>query len=90
VGELSGADNLPSTLETLRPDLLLLEWELPGWHTEKLMATLQATSTRPVVIVLGNQSHFRDLAFSAGADAFVSKSDPPERLLAALRNVMRR
>jgi DNA-binding NarL/FixJ family response regulator len=37
------------------------------------------------VIALSGRSEARLAALSAGADAFVSKGDPPERLLAAIR-----
>jgi CheY-like chemotaxis protein len=41
------------------------------------------------VIVLSGQPEVRRTALAAGADAFVSKADPPEQLLAALRSANR-
>jgi len=38
------------------------------------------------VITLSGRQETRIAALAAGADAFVSKEDPPERLLAAVRN----
>ena len=86
VGECLQADTLPNQVEMQHPDLLLLDWDLPGLDVSQLPA-LSATGDRLWVIVLGVQPEAEKIAMAAGADAFLSKADPPERLLAALQQI---
>lgn len=89
VGEVSAAQELLSQMESLQPDLLLLEWELPG-HRNGLLANLRTLSPDLSILVLSNRPELRGTVLSAGADAFVGKVDAPEQLLATLRNMVRK
>jgi len=75
--------------KTTCPDLVLLDWELPGLAGPRLLITLRATCPDLLVIVLSGRPGAQRAALAAGADAFASKSDPPERLLAATGRVAR-
>jgi DNA-binding NarL/FixJ family response regulator len=86
VGECLQADTLSNQVEMLHPDLLLLDWDLPGRSTSQLPA-LSTSRGRPWVIVLGVRPEAEKAALAAGADAFLSKADPPERLLAVLQQI---
>jgi DNA-binding NarL/FixJ family response regulator len=88
VGEVSEAQNLLSQVQSLQPDLILLEWELPG-RSNGFLAQLHALNLDSHVIVLSSQPELREAVLSAGAEAFVSKADAPEQLLATLRNLVR-
>ena len=85
VGEATDGDDLLSRVETTLPDVVLLGWELPGLTTTDYLSLLRRIRPDLLVIALSVRSEARTAALSAGADAFVSKGDPPERLLAALR-----
>ena len=65
-------------------DLVLLAWELPGLAGVGGLPALRRLCPELSVIVLSGRPEARQAALSAGADAFVSKSDPPDRLLAAI------
>jgi DNA-binding response OmpR family regulator len=84
VDEASGAETLLSHVAAGCPDLVLLDWGLPGMAGEDLLVALRQTCTALTIIVLSGQPEAEADALRAGADAFVSKSDPPERLLAAI------
>lgn len=84
VGEVTEADHLFARVHALAPDLLLLEWELAGRSPVQLFLDLRRLDRPLRIIVLGNQPQVGEAALRAGADAFVSKSDPPERLLHTL------
>ena len=72
--------------QTLQPDIVLLDWEPPGPPVSELISVLQMSGASPQVLVLSSQSgRQREAALTAGADAFVSKGEPPKRLLTALR-----
>lgn len=83
VGLLESLDSLPGTVERLQPDLVLIDWDLAATHPAALTA-IHALRPRVTIVALGVQPELRQQALSTGADAFVSKSDPAERLLQAL------
>ena len=53
---------------------------------EDLLMALRAACPALAVIVLSGQPEAEGSALAAGADAFVSKADPPEQVLAAIRS----
>ena len=89
VGEAADVDEALSTVATLRPDAVLLEWELPrqprAQEGSLVVKRLRAASPGSLVIALSGLPEARHEALAAGADGFVSKGDPPERLLSAVR-----
>jgi DNA-binding NarL/FixJ family response regulator len=89
VGEAAEAEDLLTQVEAVCPDLVLLDWRLQGLAADDLLAALRAACPDLCVIALGGRPEAGRAALAAGADAFVSKADPPERLLAAVRLVQR-
>lgn len=93
VGEAAEANVLLTIAETVVPDLLLLDWELPGARAgdggQRLLRRLHKCCPRVAVIVLSGRPESAIQAMDAGADYFVSKADPPESLLYAVREVRR-
>jgi DNA-binding NarL/FixJ family response regulator len=87
VGEVVAAEDLLALARALRPDVILLEWELPGGPVQDLLAILRAHAPELSVIVLGRQPGFAQTALVAGADAYVSKANGPEQLLEALHSL---
>jgi DNA-binding NarL/FixJ family response regulator len=91
--EISGVSNsreLMAWLDIEGPNvILLLDWALPDGPVTALLAALRARAVRPKVIVLGSAPDQRRAALAAGADGFVTQSDPPRRLLSAIRNVQK-
>ena len=85
VGEAADSQELLAQLEHLRPDIIILDPELPGWPSTRLSDALGGLDRRPKVIVLGLHREPVQAALAAGAEAFVSKGDPPRRLLTAIR-----
>ena len=84
VGEASNAQDLVTQTSAKRPDLVLLDWTLPGLHDDGTLCTLRQICPDVSVIVLSGRPEAQKPALAAGANAFVSKVDPPERLLAAI------
>jgi DNA-binding NarL/FixJ family response regulator len=84
VGEVSNAEDLLAQIEASCPDLILLDWELPGVAGGDLLSALRAACPDLLLIVLSGRTEVRRATLDAGADAFVCKCDPPERLLAAI------
>ena len=84
VGEAVNAAELLQQFERACPDALLLGWELPGMAMDRLMAILRSSCPETLVIALSGRLEAQRTAIETGADAFVSKSSPPEQLLAAI------
>jgi DNA-binding NarL/FixJ family response regulator len=90
VGEAVDATDLLDMVRRRHPDLVLLDWELPGRKVQDLLSLLHSTRPDLMVIALSGRPEVRRSALDAGAHAFVSKGDPPERLLAAIRDASRK
>jgi DNA-binding NarL/FixJ family response regulator len=84
VGEAVDADDVLAKVRTTGPDLILLEWELPGPVGADLLSALRGICPGLFIVALSGRPEARRAALAAGADAFVSKAEPPERLLATI------
>lgn len=84
LGEAEDRAGLLAWLHGACPDLLLLDWELPGFQADDLTQEIKRLCPRLRVVALSSHPCALHAALAAGADAFVSKGDPAEKLLAAL------
>lgn len=89
VGEAVDAQELLDQAQTLCPDLVLMDWSLPGLPQVDLLRRLRQACPSAVIIVLSGRLEARPASLQAGADAFVSKVDPPARLLEAINDFCR-
>ena len=85
VGTASEAASLRALLRTAQPDLLLLDWDLPGYAPSSLLIEAKRLGSPPHVILLGKDLNVKQAALAAGADAFILRGDLPDELLAAVR-----
>jgi DNA-binding NarL/FixJ family response regulator len=90
LGEAVDATGLLDWVSVVCPDLVLLDWELPGLDTGELLDSIRGNCGRVKVVALSGRPEARREAIAAGVDEFVSKGDPPERLLDTLRRCARR
>ena len=88
VGETADSQELLDQIELTRPDLVLLDWDLPGDSGGDLIPDLRQTACQPRVIVLGVRQESAPAALDAGANKFVCKAEQPSRLLAAIYDVL--
>ena len=86
-GEVANAGDLLTQLTSECPGVVLLSWELPGLMTAGSVSALRAACPGLAVVALSGRPEACRTALAAGADAFVSKSDPPECLVAAIEAV---
>ncbi len=89
VGEASDATEAISLARALRPDVVLMEVELPGVSgitaTEKLRGAAQHSAV--VIFTLRDDAATQERARAAGAAAFVAKHRTEGALLATIRGV---
>ena len=87
VGETGTAESLLESAAASAPDLVLLDWDLPGLTVNGTLSQLRARFPNLRVIALSARPERRALALAGGADAFVSKVEAPTHLRAALRSL---
>lgn len=82
-GSLTG---ILERMDDLRPDLLLLDWDmrLPVLNGA-MIQTLRHHCPLMRILAMSGRPESHKQALQSGVDAFVSKAEPPERLLEALR-----
>jgi two-component system response regulator DesR len=86
VGEAADWPTILALATQTRPDMLLVDWELIPIDSGNTLAQLRAACPVAVVIVLISQLDARQqAALSAGADAFISKGEMPDRVAERLR-----
>ena len=92
VGECREAANgkqVIALIEESLPDVVLMDAKMPKMDGLEATRLIKASWPQVKVIVLSMYSDASASALAAGADAFVSKGDLPEKLLALLAAVVR-
>jgi two-component system response regulator DesR len=84
VGEVAEAVALLAQAEAAQPDLVLLDWELPSLLPRELLLVLRDRCRHTLVVAMSGRLEARRDALDAGVDAFVSKGESSEYLLAIL------
>lgn len=87
VSEVEDAEHLLAQVTARHPDVVMLDWELPGLAAHDHVLQLRAAHPDVRVVVLSSRPGARSVALDAGADAFISKMDSPDRLLNTLREI---
>ena len=88
VGE---AEDVQGLLESVRcgcPDLVLLDWELPGIPAQELLTVIRRACPYLWIVFMSGKDELRQAALQAGADVFAYKADPPEKLLDLIRSLV--
>ncbi|MGB5845598.1 MAG: response regulator [Anaerolineales bacterium] len=89
IGSASDCKGLIALIKSTSPDLVLLDWELPGSNMEAVLLDIKTFASQPKInlIVLGRQPSMRQAALQAGADEYVVIGDPPDVLLETFRQL---
>ena len=84
----NGADAL-TLAERERPDLVLVDFSMPGMTGAEVARKLKAEPWAPKVVVMSfhADTEYRDLALRAGADAYLVKTDMHRELLPLLQRL---
>ena len=91
VGEAADGLTAIALAEALRPDVALIDVELPLMDGIAVAERLRALRPRPAVIMLTlrDDADTRERACAAGVSAFVAKRGIPDELIAAIRQAVR-
>ena len=91
VGEAADWETTLVLTPASRADMLLIDWGLIPISPSLALDALRKTCPAAIVIILISHLDARQqAALSAGADAFISKGEPPERVAERLRSAAAR
>ncbi|MBN1360133.1 MAG: PAS domain S-box protein [Sedimentisphaerales bacterium] len=87
VGQAGNGRDAVTLAEKLRPDVIVMDYAMPVLNGDD--ATRQIKSRLPAMRIIGlslaEEVTVSEKMFKAGAELFLSKTDPSEKLLAAIR-----
>ena len=90
VGEAADWLTMLAQVPVSRVDILLVDWDLlPNSPTTALDELRRACPAALVIVLISHLDARQQAALSAGADAFISKGETPERVAERLRAVAR-
>lgn len=89
VGWIDSADAILDTIRDTRPDIVLMDVEMPGRDPFEALADMHRRHPHVRIIILSAyvRDHYIDAAVRAGAWGYLSKSDTPDDLVRAIRTV---
>jgi CheY-like chemotaxis protein len=74
--------------EEFQPDIILMDARMPVMNGLEATRLIKEKWPLIKVIVLSVITDYQATALAAGANGFVSKSDPPEKLRSAIEEIM--
>lgn len=87
LGAVATARDLLEAVEATHPDIVMVDWELPGLDPRQAVAALRKSGKGPQIVAMSAFLLAARAALAAGADVFISKTDPPDSVLAILRRL---
>ena len=89
IGRATSAIDAFEQVNRLNPDLVLMDWSMPGMSGLEATRYLKSWTTPPLVVLVTvhDAPRYRVAAQEAGADGFVPKSEVHTQLVALLRRL---
>ena len=81
IHEARDMEHVLALVEDAHPDCVILDWELPGRPTRERIPILRTLQPGLKIIAISARPDSGTDALAEGANAFISKSDPPDRML---------
>jgi DNA-binding NarL/FixJ family response regulator len=89
-GEAGDVSEALTQIEALRPDIAIVDLSLPGTQSGfDLAKTIvhEAPATQVLVLSMHDEALHAERALRAGARGYIMKSEPPEQILSAIRQI---
>jgi DNA-binding NarL/FixJ family response regulator len=89
-GEAEEMQSALSAIQTVRPDILIVDISLNGPDGLELLKNIRLTSPRLPVLILSmhDESIYAERALRAGANGYIMKQEATEKVLVALRRIL--
>ena len=88
-GEVGDIADLLAKIKAAESPLVVLDWDALGQRIDTLMDLLQLFDQPPAIVALSVREAARKDVLSAGIANFAHKGEPPDRLLATIREAKR-
>lgn len=91
IGEASNAAEAIEGIRSLKPDIVILDIQMPGGSGINVLKTIKGHARKPVIMMLTNHAYpqYRKKCMEWGADFFLDKSREMEHLTAICESLVR-
>lgn len=87
IAESYNMESLLDALRRHRPDVLILDCDLPGKPKADRIAFLHRAYPALKVVMIGSHPELARQSLALHADAYISKTEPPEQMVAMLQTI---
>jgi DNA-binding NarL/FixJ family response regulator len=88
VREAANGSEAIQLAEEFQPDIILMDGHMPRMGGPEATRLIKAKWPKIKIIILSVFTDYQAAGLQAGADAFVSKSDPPEKLRVTMKDIL--
>ncbi len=85
--EARDMEHVLAQVEDSQPDCIILDWELPGRPTRERVSVLRTLVPHLKVIAFSARPESKQAALAEGAQAFISKNEPPLLILDKIQKI---
>lgn len=86
IGQVSSMESLLFEADATRPDIIILDWDLPGEPVVDRMASLRKKAPHACVVIYSARPEILNQV--NGADATMFKTDPPELIVSTVQSLI--
>lgn len=90
IGNANHTESLLAQIAQQTPDVLLLDWLLPGMNPQRLLSAIRKFYPDTMIIATVLRSKSGKLALNYGVDAYIRKDSTPEDFTTALQLELRK
>ena len=88
IGQARSVESLLAQVCRQSPDAILLDWNLPGLHPQRLIRTLRECCPAAQLVALSVKPEDEKAANEYGVDGFISLQLPAESFMASLASIL--
>jgi DNA-binding NarL/FixJ family response regulator len=86
IGFAADASSLLVNLKSLKPDILMLDWNLPGMPSVDLIRIIRENYPQVRILIMSANPDTKSDALSSGVDFYINKGEAPATLLKTLHD----
>ncbi len=90
VEDAADGEGALDAVTAVAPDLIVLDWHLPGMDGIQTCRILRLSSDVPVIMISGNRANSKEGALDAGANDYLPKPFSLDELLTCIESALQR